>query len=70
MISAFCLTAMVLDNAYSSKLMSYLTVPKFMPITKSVEDLATQKYQNVLLLTEKNEGAANMFLVCDSKLKI
>ena len=63
MIGAFCLTAMVLDNSYSSKLVSYLTVPKFLPITKSLDDLATRRYQDILCLTEKNEDIENMLLV-------
>lgn len=64
MIGAFCLTALVLDNAYSGTLISFLTAPKLMPVTKTLEDLATQRYQNVLTLTDKNEDIANYFLVC------
>ena len=63
MIGAFCLTAFVVNNAYSGTLISYLTVPKLLPVTKSLDELATQRYQNVLLLTEKNEEIAQMFLV-------
>ena len=63
MIGVFCLTALVLDNAYSGTLISFLTVPKLMPVTKSLDDIATQRYQNVLCLTEKNEEIANALLV-------
>jgi len=63
MIGVFCLTALVLGNAYSGTLISFLTVPKLMPVTKSLDDIATQRYQNVLCLTEKNEEIANALLV-------
>ena len=63
MIAAFCLIALVLDNAYSGTLISFLTAPKLMPVTSSLDDLATQRYQKVLTLTEKYEEIANFFLV-------
>ncbi len=63
MIAAFCLTALVLDNAYSSTLISFLTTPKLMPVARSLDDLATKRYQDILVLTDKNEDIANFFLV-------
>lgn len=36
-----CLVIVVLTNAYTSTLMSYLAVPKFQPIVNTLEDLAT-----------------------------
>jgi hypothetical protein len=39
-VGLWCLTMVALVNAYTSTLMSYLTVPKLKPIVNTLADLA------------------------------
>ena len=61
-VASWCLSALVIVNAYSSTLISYLTASKI-PITKSFEELAERSPQDLLVMTEKNLASAELFLV-------
>ena len=39
-ITVWCLTAVVLVNAYTSSLVSYLMAPRFLPLINTVQELA------------------------------
>ena len=59
----WCLAAFVLLNAYSSTIISYLTAPKLMPVTKTLKELANGSPQRIKLLTEKDGSVATICLV-------
>jgi hypothetical protein len=54
----WCLTMVVLVNAYTGTLMSYLTVPKLRPIVNTLEELAASSET-----VDFELGKARMFLV-------
>jgi len=61
---SWCLAAVVLFNAYSTTLMSYLVAPKLMPVVRTYADIVSAtRPQNLKLLTEKNEILADYSLV-------
>ncbi len=55
------LMMVVLINAYTGVLTSYMTVPKLKPIPQSLEQLATMKEYKVTVI--KDSVLANSFLV-------
>jgi hypothetical protein len=57
----WCLTMVVLVNAYTGTLMSYLTVPKLRPIVNTLEELAASSETRMTVDFEL--GKARMFLV-------
>ena len=63
----WCLAAFVLLNAYSSTIISYLTAPKLMPVTKTLQELGSSHPQNIRLLAEKNGGTEALSLVCNKR---
>lgn len=64
LLGAWCLMACVLVNAYSSILVSYLSVPKLHPIVNSLEELAGQK--ELRLIVPGKTILANRILVNNS----
>ncbi len=60
----WCLAAFVLLNAYSSTIISYLTAPKLMPVTKNLDQVASGNPQNLKLLLEKDNIMKGRYLVC------
>lgn len=61
-VAAWVLSACVLVNAYAGTLISYMTVPKFQPVPRSLKDLATDG-QPLKLMTEYQSAFANDLLV-------
>ena len=59
----WCFAAFVLLNAYSSTIISYLTAPKLMPVTKTLKELAYGSQQRIKLLTEIDGPVAAICLV-------
>ncbi|XP_046649955.1 ionotropic receptor 93a-like isoform X1 [Daphnia pulicaria] len=60
----WCLTMVVLVNAYTGTLMSYLTVPKLRPIVNTLEELAASSETRMTVDFEL--GKARMFLEATS----
>jgi hypothetical protein len=61
-IMVWSLIAVVIANAYSGTLTSFLTVPKLKPTISSIKELATS--QDYKLTMEINTADADKFLVC------
>lgn len=61
-IMVWSLIAVVIANAYSGTLTSFLTVPKLKPTISSIEELATS--EDYKLTMEINTADAEKFLVC------
>lgn len=61
MLGLWCLTMVVLVNAYTGTLMSYLTVPKLKPIVNTLAELADRHDTQMTVNFEL--GKARMFLV-------
>jgi len=63
-LASWCLGALVLANAYSTTLISFLVAPKLQPVTKSFDELAVGYPQKLKILSEKNQFLADsIFLV-------
>ena len=60
-VGLWCLTAVVLANAYGGVLFSFLSVNKLEPAIKSLDELAASK--NVRLVTLRGLQLTNRFLV-------
>ena len=58
---AWCLAALVLVNAYASTLISFLAVPKLLPIPNTLEDLGQRT--DLKVLVEFNTVASQSILV-------
>ncbi len=68
LVATWCIMALVLVNAYSSTLISYLSVPKLQPIVNSLEELAAQN--SLRLIVPAKTIMANRILVsCSNFLK-
>jgi len=63
LLGSWFLAVFVLVNAYSSLLISYLTIPTLMPVAKNYDDLAVRRVQNLDFISEKVGLAANMMFV-------
>lgn len=64
----WCLTMVVLVNAYSSTLMSYLTVPKLTPIVNTLTELAASRDSQLTIDFESD--MSRMFMVgCEAEGK-
>ena len=65
LLGSWCLAALVLVNAYSSLLISYLTIPKLMPAPKNYDDLAFNDYHknNLRSIADKNSLTIDMMSV-------
>lgn len=61
MVGLWCLMAVVLTNAYTSTLTSYLTVPKLEPIVNTLEELAANGRIKITLDFESD--LSKVFLV-------
>jgi hypothetical protein len=61
-IMVWSLIAVVIANAYSGTLTSFLTVPKLKPTISSIKELATS--EDYKLTLEINTADADKFLVC------
>lgn len=61
----WCLMMVVLVNAYTGTLMSYLTVPKLRPIVNTLEELAASSETQMTVDFEL--GKARMFLVINQR---
>lgn len=61
-IMVWSLIAIVIANAYSGTLTSFLTVPKLKPTISSIKELATS--EDYKLTMEINTADADKFLVC------
>lgn len=61
-IMVWSLIAVVIANAYSGTLTSFLTVPKLKPTISSIKELATS--EDYKLTMEINTADAEKFLVC------
>lgn len=59
-ITIWSLIAVVIANAYSGTLISFLTVPKLKPTISSLEELANSEFK---LTAEINTADADRFLV-------
>ncbi|KAI9554064.1 hypothetical protein GHT06_019336 [Daphnia sinensis] len=64
MLGLWCLTMVVLVNAYTGTLMSYLTVPKLKPIVNTLAELAARRDTQMTVNFEL--GKARMFLEATS----
>jgi len=53
LLGSWFLAVFVLVNAYSSLLISYLTIPKLMPTAKTYDDLAYERVKNLGFIAEK-----------------
>lgn len=49
-IAAWCLTAVVFVNSYTSSLVSYLMAPKFVPLINTVKNLADSHDISIVVL--------------------
>ena len=65
-VGTWCVMALVLVNAYSSVLISNLSVPKHQPILQSLEEVAAQHHYK--LAVAENTIFANRILVIISSL--
>ena len=63
------MAVVVLVNAYSSLLISYLTIPTLKPVAKSFDDVTFRNVQGLKPLVEKNNVANNMITVSVFKKK-
>lgn len=63
LLGAWLLAVIVLVNAYSSLLISYLTIPTLMPAAKNYDDLAFNKVQNLGFIASKGGLSANFMFV-------
>jgi hypothetical protein len=63
-IALWCLVAVVICNAYSGTLTSFLTVTKMKPIINSLEELASSDHYK--LTAEYNSAFNDKFLVSKS----
>ena len=55
LLGSWCLSVMVLVNAYSSLLSSYLTIPKLIPAEKDFNDMVFNPiFKNLASISEKN----------------
>jgi len=73
LLGIWCLAALVLVNAYSSLLISYLTVPNLMPAPKNYDDLAFNDYHKNKWKTiaDKNSITIDMMSVgCILDIKV
>ena len=61
LIGLWCLAAVVIGNAYTSTLTSFLTAPKLEPIINSLEELVASDHYK--LTAEKNAVPTEAFLV-------
>jgi hypothetical protein len=61
-IMVWSLIAVVIANAYSGTLTSFLTVPKLKPTISSIKELATS--EDYKLTMEINTADAEKFFVC------
>ncbi|KAI9556298.1 hypothetical protein GHT06_018872 [Daphnia sinensis] len=50
MVTAWCLTAVVFVNSYTSSLVSYLMAPRFVPVITTVQSLADSKEISLIVL--------------------
>ncbi len=67
-ITVWSLIAVVISNAYSGSMTSFLTVPKLKPTISSLEELATNDHYK--LTAEINTADADKFLVCSNSAKL
>lgn len=61
LIGLWCLATVVIGNAYTGTLTSFLTAPKFKPIINSLEELAASDHYK--LTAELNAAPTETFLV-------
>jgi len=63
LLGSWFLAVFVLVNAYSSLLISYLTIPTLMPAAKNYDDLALRGVQNLGFIGDKLGLSANLMFV-------
>jgi len=63
LLGSWLLATLVLVNAYSSLLISYLTIPTLKPAAKSLDDIAFRNIQNLGILQAKIGISANFMFV-------
>ncbi len=63
LLGSWFLATLVLVNAYSSLLISYLTIPTLVPVAKSLDDVAYYRVKNGQGILEKVGLGANLLFV-------
>ena len=63
LLACWCLSTFVLVNAYSSLLISFLTIPTLKPVAKSFDDVSFRNVQGLRPIVGKNTMPANMIAV-------
>jgi len=63
LLGCWCLASCVLVYAYSSLLVSYLTIPTLKPAAKSLDDISLRNVQNLEPIAEKNTLSTNFMTV-------
>jgi len=63
LIGPWFLAVLVLVNAYSSLLISYLTIPTLMPVAQNYDDLAYRRVQNWESITERVGMNSNIMVI-------
>lgn len=67
-VGLYCLVAVVICNAYTGTLTSFMTVPKLKPIVQSLEELAESDVYK--LTAESNTPVTNLMMVYNAHFKI
>jgi len=67
-MGTWCLSAVVIVNAYSTTITSYLMAPKLEPVSKTFEDLAAGYPQHLKIITEKNQHLATEYFLVNNLL--
>jgi len=55
----------VIANAYSTTITSYLIAPKLQHLSRTIEDLAAGHPQNLKIITEKNQYLATEYFMVE-----
>jgi len=63
LLASWCLSSSVLVYAYSSLLISFLTIPTLKPVAKSFDDIIFRNVQGLQPITGKNTRTTNMIAV-------
>ena len=72
LIGPWLLAVLVLVNAYSSLLISYLTIPTLMPVAQNYDDVAYRRVQNWEAISERvginsNIMVIDIYIYCSTK---
>ena len=61
-VAAWCLAGIVFVNAYTSSIVSYLMAPRFVPLIKTVQDLADSHELKISVRKSTSQYSALMVI--------